>query len=160
MQHRLTAELDKVAFAAYKAELADLAIDGFPTAPPRRGTSAGPGSRRSVGCAAFTNGEFAEVAATYFGVKSPCMIPHVARRIQNTSSVVDAFGHVFFTDVRILNRKSVRTAWHDSVATVIEGSLREARVSYDREVPASSRTWAPADAATSFFEQHAGKGPG
>ena len=30
MQHRLTAELDKVAFAAYKAELADLAIDGFP----------------------------------------------------------------------------------------------------------------------------------
>ncbi|KAK7232337.1 hypothetical protein SO694_0003327 [Aureococcus anophagefferens] len=30
MQHRLTAGLNKVALAAYKAELADLAIDGFP----------------------------------------------------------------------------------------------------------------------------------
>ncbi|KAH8058129.1 hypothetical protein JL721_9589 [Aureococcus anophagefferens] len=87
-----------------------------------------------VGCAAFTNGEFAEVAATYFGVKSPCMIP------------------------TILNRKSVRTAWHDSVATVIEGSLREARVSYDREVLGVFADLVPADAATSFFEQHAGKG--
>ncbi|KAK7230707.1 hypothetical protein SO694_00078197 [Aureococcus anophagefferens] len=121
MQHRLTAELDKVAFAAYKAELADLAIDGFPycAAEAARDQAARAWlTTLPVGCAAFTNGEFAEVAATYFGVKSPCMIPHVARRIQNTSSVVDAFGHVFFTDVRILNRKSVRTAWHDSVATL------------------------------------------
>ena len=161
MQHRLTAELDKVAFAAYKAELADLAIDGFPycAAEAARDQAARAWlTTLPVGCAAFTNGEFAEVAATYFGVKSPCMIPHVARRIQNTSSVVDAFGHVFFTDVRILNRKSVRTAWHDSVATVIEGSLREARVSYDREVLGVFADLVPADEAASFFEKHAGKG--
>ena len=61
--------------------------------------------------------------------------PPVLRRIQNTSSVVDAFGHVFFNDLRLMNLKSARTTRARRVATVIEGSLHEAGVSYDREVP-------------------------
>ncbi|KAH8090168.1 hypothetical protein JL720_6478 [Aureococcus anophagefferens] len=138
MQHRLTAELDG-GVRGLQGRARGPRDRRFPLLRRRGGAGPGRGAWLTtlpVGCAAFTNGEFAEVAATYFGVKSPCMIPHVARRIQNTSSVVDAFGP---------SRPS-------------SGLLREARVSYDREVLGVFADLVPADAATSFFEQHAGKG--
>ena len=57
----------------------------------------------------MTNREWAEVAATYFGLPSPACAAHVGKPIAGTSAVLGAYGLVFFNDRSLLNREGART---------------------------------------------------